>query len=209
MKGALMSKHHYTRMSHLVQTLKKFSVSAFVVFTFIAYAVHERLISSQGVTSASARTPAPAPQQQPASRLAAPTAGLGALASAPPVAPAGPTAPPTDAPPATAAPSPAPATALGQYRDGQYTGPEVDAFYGLVQVQAQIQQGKITDIQFLEYPNDRRTSIRINNIAMPYLTSEAIQAQSAEVDLISGATLTSEAFVQSLQSALATAKTTS
>ena len=82
----------------------------------------------------------------------------------------------------------------------------VFAYFGMVQVKAVIQAGKIADVQFLQYPNDRRTSIRINNIAMPYLITEALQAQSAEVDIISGATLTSEAFAQSLQSALATAK---
>ncbi|MBS1965497.1 MAG: FMN-binding protein [Chloroflexi bacterium SZAS-1] len=75
-----------------------------------------------------------------------------------------------------------------------------------MQVQAVIQAGKLTDVQILEYPNDRRTSIRINNIALPYLISEAIQAQSANVDAISGATLSSDAFVQSLQSALNSAK---
>jgi len=92
----------------------------------------------------------------------------------------------------------------GNNRNGDLT---VDfGFYGLVQVKAVIQQGKIADVQFLQYPNDRRTSIRINNIAMPYLVTEAIQAQSAQVDIISGATLTSEAFAESLQSALATAK---
>ena len=95
---------------------------------------------------------------------------------------------------------------LGQYKDGVYTGTEVDAYYGLVQVQATIKQGKLADVQFLEYPNDRRTSIRINTIAMPDLQQEAIQAQSAQVDTISGATLTSEAFVQSLQVALSSAK---
>jgi uncharacterized protein with FMN-binding domain len=193
-----------------MRTLKKFSLSAFVVFTFVAYAVHERLIGSPGGTSASTATAALAPQPAPTSRPAAPTAGQGALATAPTAAPPTSTAPPTDAPPATAVPSLVPATkAPGGYKDGQYTGPEVDAFYGLVQVQAQIQHGKITDIQFLEYPNDRRTSIRINNVAIPYLRSEAIEAQSADVDLISGATLTSEAFVQSLGSALATARATS
>jgi uncharacterized protein with FMN-binding domain len=75
-----------------------------------------------------------------------------------------------------------------------------------VQVQATIKQGRLAAVQFLEYPNDRRTSIRINNIAVPYLQQEAIQAQSADVDIISGATLTSEAFVRSLQVALNSAK---
>jgi uncharacterized protein with FMN-binding domain len=58
----------------------------------------------------------------------------------------------------------------------------------------------------LLYPNDRRTSIRINATAVPDLQQEAIQAQSANVDIISGATLTSQAFVQSLQVALNSAK---
>jgi uncharacterized protein with FMN-binding domain len=75
----------------------------------------------------------------------------------------------------------------------------------LVQVQATVQNGKIADVQFLQYPSDRRTSQQINAFAMPYLQQEAIQAQSANVNIISGATLTSEGFAMSLQSALASA----
>jgi uncharacterized protein with FMN-binding domain len=72
-------------------------------------------------------------------------------------------------------------------------------------VQAVIQNGKIKTVQFLQFPNDRRTSQRINSIAIPYLQQEALQAQNSNVDIISGATLTSEAFMMSLQSALANA----
>ena len=61
-------------------------------------------------------------------------------------------------------------------------------------------------MQFLEYPNERNRSIEINNYADPQLTSEAIQAQSANVDVISGATDSSEAFIQSLSNALSQAK---
>ncbi len=71
-----------------------------------------------------------------------------------------------------------------------------------MQVQATIQSGKIANVQFLEFPSDRRTSVEINNVAVPYLEQEAVQAQSANVDVISGATLTSEAFMMSLQNAL-------
>jgi uncharacterized protein with FMN-binding domain len=92
------------------------------------------------------------------------------------------------------------------FKNGTYNGPEVDAFYGLVQVQVVIQNGKISNVQFLDYPHDRRTSQRINDQVMPWLTQEAIQAQSANVDIISGATLTSEAFANSLQAALLSAK---
>jgi uncharacterized protein with FMN-binding domain len=88
------------------------------------------------------------------------------------------------------------------YKNGTYTGPAVDAYYGMVQAQATVQNGKITDVQFLNYPHDRRTSQMINSQAMPWLQQEVIQAQSAQINLISGATLTSEAFASSLQSAL-------
>ncbi len=92
------------------------------------------------------------------------------------------------------------------YRDGSFTGPVVDAYYGNVQVKAIITNGKITDVQFLDHPQDRGRSIQINNYAMPLLTQEAIQAQSANVNVVSGASATSGAFQTSLASALAQAK---
>lgn len=90
----------------------------------------------------------------------------------------------------------------GQLKDGVYIGPSVSAYYGLVQVQATVQSGRLANVQFLQYPSDRRTSQQINSIVMPYLTQEALKAQSAYVNVISGATLTSEAFAQSLNAAL-------
>lgn len=92
------------------------------------------------------------------------------------------------------------------YKDGEYTGDVTDAFYGNLQVKAVIRGGKIADVLFLQYPNDRETSIEINKQAMPMLKTEAIAAQSAEVDIVSGATQTSEAFIGSLKSALLQAK---
>ena len=94
----------------------------------------------------------------------------------------------------------------GTYKDGTYTGSAADAFYGTIQVQATIQNGKISDVQFLQYPNDRANSVQINQAAMPQLKQEAIQAQSATVDIVSGATDSSQAFMQSLASALTQAK---
>ncbi len=94
----------------------------------------------------------------------------------------------------------------GQYKDGQYTGDIADAYYGNLQVETVINGGKIVDVQFLQYPNDRRTSVEINTQAMPYLKQEAIQAQNANIDIVSGATQTSRAFRESLQSALDKAK---
>jgi uncharacterized protein with FMN-binding domain len=98
-------------------------------------------------------------------------------------------------------------TPKGIYRDGIYTGPSTDAFYGNVQVQVTIQSGRILNIQFLDYPHDRGTSKEINSQAMPILISEVIQAQSPQgIQIVSGATDTSMAFIQSLTSALNSAK---
>ena len=92
------------------------------------------------------------------------------------------------------------------YKDGTFTGNLEDAYYGNVQVKAVISNGKITDVQFLAYPHDAARSLAINTLAMPNLRQEAIQAQSASVDVVSGATDTSNAFMQSLASALIQAK---
>lgn len=102
--------------------------------------------------------------------------------------------------------TPTPVPTGTQYKDGTYTGSAADAFYGNIQVQAVISHGRITDVVFLQYPNDRDTSIQINTQAMPLLKQEAIVAQNANVDTVSGATDSSGAFRQSLQDALSQAK---
>jgi uncharacterized protein with FMN-binding domain len=96
-------------------------------------------------------------------------------------------------------------TPTGKYKDGTYTGNVADAYYGNIQVQAVITNGNITDVIFLQYPNDRNTSIEINTQAMPILRQEAIQAQNAQVNGVTGASATSAAFVESLTSALSQA----
>lgn len=95
---------------------------------------------------------------------------------------------------------------MGSMRSGTYTGLVADAFYGNVQVKVTISRGKLTNVDFLQYPNDRQTSRMINSQAMPLLAKQAITAQSAQVDGVSGASATSQAFVQSLSDALAQAK---
>lgn len=91
-------------------------------------------------------------------------------------------------------------------KDGTYTGSVEDAFYGNIQVQAVVSGGKITDVIFLDHPQDNRTSIFINSQAMPMLKAEAISAQSANVGIISGASDSSMAFQKSLASALSKAQ---
>lgn len=88
------------------------------------------------------------------------------------------------------------------YKDGTYKGSVADAYYGNVQVSVVVSGGKITDVKFLQYPNTHPTSVYINQQAIPYLKQEAIQVQSSNVQIISGATFTSQAFLQSMQAAL-------
>lgn len=99
-----------------------------------------------------------------------------------------------------------PATTGAQLKNGTYTGSLVNVFFGNVQVSAVVSGGKLSAVHFLTYPNTHSVSVFINQQAMPYLKSEAIQAQSANVNIISGATLTSEGFQASLASALNQAK---
>ena len=92
------------------------------------------------------------------------------------------------------------------YANGQYTGPAANAYYGMVQIQAIVENGRVARLKVLQYPSDRQTSVAINRQALPLLRDEVIAAQRAEVDVVSGATLTSEAFIKSLSGALAQAQ---
>ena len=92
------------------------------------------------------------------------------------------------------------------YKDGEFTGDPSEILWGNVQVKAVIQEGKITDVQFLQMPFDRVRSVEITDFVKPLLKSEAIKAQSAQVELVSSATMTSLGFRDTLSSALAKAK---
>ncbi len=102
----------------------------------------------------------------------------------------------------TQAPAATPAPAGGGLRDGTVQGQQVDTRYGPVQVAVTIQGGRITDVQALQLPSDHPRSEAISQYVEPILRSEALQAQSAQIDLVSGATYTSDAYSRSLQSAL-------
>ncbi|MCC9706696.1 FMN-binding protein [Streptomyces sp. MNU76] len=75
-------------------------------------------------------------------------------------------------------------------------------FYGPVQVRVTLKNGKLTDVTAVAYPRNNPRDQQINSYAIPRLTSEALTAQSADIDTVSGATYTSEGYRQSLQSAL-------
>ncbi len=82
-----------------------------------------------------------------------------------------------------------------------FKGPSVDMQWGPVQVTIIVKGKHITDLKATA-PTERPRSAYINNIAIPWLRSEVLKAQSANIDGISGATMTSEAFYLSLQAAL-------
>jgi uncharacterized protein with FMN-binding domain len=97
-------------------------------------------------------------------------------------------------------------TPAGQFKDGTYTGPVTDAIYGKIQVVAVITNSQLSDVQIPVYPNSPGHTTEVSNESLPVLKQEAISIQSGNVNIVSGATQTSEAFQQSLSAALAMAK---
>jgi uncharacterized protein with FMN-binding domain len=87
-------------------------------------------------------------------------------------------------------------------RDGTFVGRGFDAYWGIVQVRANVQNGRLVSIDTLKSPNHNRTSKSINRGALPPLQQEAVRIQSARVHVISGATLTCRAYAASLKDAL-------
>ena len=83
-----------------------------------------------------------------------------------------------------------------------YDGASVQTRFGTVQVQLTIQNGKITEVTPLQLTDAERKSAQISSRAAPVLRSEVLRAQSANVQTVSGATVTSEAYLSSLQAAL-------
>ena len=170
--------------------MKKFLLSTLVIIIFTVYALHVNLGGNENHIVAIRTTP-------PVLRTFIPSEDDRRIAIT------GPTPVPTMTP-AAVTPTVPPQT-QGKYKNGTYTGNVADAFYGNIQVQVAISSGQISDVVFLQYPSDRRTSQMINSQAMPMLKQEAIAAQSAQVNGVSGATATSQAFIESLGSALSQA----
>ena len=82
------------------------------------------------------------------------------------------------------------------------TGAAADTRYGPVQVQITVTDGKVTSVKAVEYPREDPRDAEINSYAIPQLNQEATSAKSAQIDTVSGATYTSEGYIESLQSAL-------
>jgi uncharacterized protein with FMN-binding domain len=118
----------------------------------------------------------------------------GAPAAAPPGIVSGASSAPS---PSGGAPAPAPAG-----RDVVVNGTVARTRWGPVQVQVRISGGKITDVTTLQIPNGNRTDDEINSYAVPQLRQEVLDAQGADIDTVSGATVTSDGYRESLQAAL-------
>ena len=82
------------------------------------------------------------------------------------------------------------------------TGDTAQTRWGPVRVQITVSGGQITDVTAVQYPNGNGRDQEINSYALPVLAKEALAAQSANIDHVSGATVTSDGYVQSLQSAI-------
>jgi uncharacterized protein with FMN-binding domain len=95
-----------------------------------------------------------------------------------------------------------PATGAAAKAGGTYAGSVVQTRFGAVQVQITVSAGSITDVQALQLTDDDRKSIQISNRAAPLLKAEVLAAQSADVQTIGGATVTSDAYLSSLQAAI-------
>jgi uncharacterized protein with FMN-binding domain len=86
--------------------------------------------------------------------------------------------------------------------DTVVTGPAVETRRGPVQVQVRVANGRLADVVTLALPDSNFRDERINAYAVPILRQEALDAQSAKIDSVSGATVTSDGYVASLQAAL-------
>jgi uncharacterized protein with FMN-binding domain len=85
---------------------------------------------------------------------------------------------------------------------GTFTGDSADTRWGPVQVQITVSHGAVTAVTAVDYPQNNGRDIEINQYAIPQLNQEATAAKSAAIDTVSGATVTSDGYIQSLQSAL-------
>jgi uncharacterized protein with FMN-binding domain len=115
------------------------------------------------------------------------------------------TAAPAATSPTTAAATATPSAASGSSSSGvsgTATGDAVDTRYGAAQVRVTVEHGKITKIEALQLQDSEPRSVQISSSAEPILREEALAAQSAQIDVVGGATFTSESYAESLQSAL-------
>ena len=136
--------------------------------------------------------------------VALPVGGTGSTGTSPSLPAPRTQAQPPDQPPdqQQAQPPAAGSGSPGFHHAGTFTGGPAETRWGVVQVQITVQGGRIVDSQAIQYPNNNFRDQEINSIALPALHQEVLDAQSANIDAISGATVTSGGYIASLQSAV-------
>jgi uncharacterized protein with FMN-binding domain len=90
----------------------------------------------------------------------------------------------------------------GSAAGGTFAGEAVDTRWGPVQVEITVGSGKIVSARTLQVPANNSRDVEINDYAVPILVQETVQASSADIDAVSGATVTSDGYISSLQSAI-------
>jgi len=115
--------------------------------------------------------------------------------------------PPAHHPPGSPSPTvrlalPSPSAARHAYHSGVATGAVAHTDYGTVQVRVTVIHGRIVNVAALRLPHGNQMDVQLSKPAARVLESRVISAQSANVDMVSGATYTSEGYLSSLQSAL-------
>lgn len=125
--------------------------------------------------------------------------------------------PATQSPDTTLAPTPTPITPVAPTTATQATAPPIDNQcdgdviaspsanfrFGVIQLQTTFTKSNmLCNVTVLQYPNDRQTSIAINNYALPIYDQEAAQSHSAKIRAVSGATYSWQAYVAALQAVL-------
>jgi uncharacterized protein with FMN-binding domain len=103
--------------------------------------------------------------------------------------------------------SAAPSAGAGQSQkgggtSGTFTGDRAQTRWGPVRVRIVVRNGKIIKAQAIEFPNENHHDVEINSVAIPRLQDATVQANSAQIDSVSGATVTSGGYISSLQSAV-------
>ncbi|RMI43715.1 FMN-binding protein [Actinomadura harenae] len=128
--------------------------------------------------------------------------GGGAVTVAPPVAPGSAGSGGSGGSTGSSGSSAPPKQGAKSGASGTYTGSVIDTRYGPVQVAVTVARGKLTGVKVLQTPSENGRDRRLAAMAVPQLTQEALAAGNARIDTVSGATYTSEGYINSLQSAL-------
>lgn len=165
------------------------TVAALVLLLSYRTSLGEGVVASPADPAHVVTAPATAPSTAPTGQ--GPNPGPASSAAPTPAAR-------TPAAPTTRAPAPTHAFGTASVADGAVESTP----YGPLQVQVTVSGKRITDVTAVKFPSDQPLSQEINAIALPELRSEALSAQSARIDGVSGATLTTAGYIASLQSAL-------